>query len=161
MITNRCSKSPGYFQDCHSIILKPGLKTSPINVLQLSVPYSQHFGMKSVLRLSLSLSVQHLESTELYCLDSSATLPVFLRKSCHTSLVRVCFRSFGNNSIFYRVMSPSVEPQNLKDCVSAIMSPIERIAQLYPQALNSHFIAFYDSQGGGGILTQWYSTGSM
>jgi hypothetical protein len=34
------------------------------------------------------------------------------------------------------------------------MSPSDRVAQLYPQAPGSLFIAFYDSQGdGGGILT--------
>jgi hypothetical protein len=34
------------------------------------------------------------------------------------------------------------------------MSPSDRVAQLYPQARGSLFVAFYDSQGyGGGILT--------
>jgi hypothetical protein len=34
------------------------------------------------------------------------------------------------------------------------MSTSGRVAQLYPQALGSLFVAFYDSQGyGGGILT--------
>jgi hypothetical protein len=35
------------------------------------------------------------------------------------------------------------------------MSSSDRVAQLYPQALGSLFVAFYDSQGyGGGILTR-------
>jgi hypothetical protein len=38
---------------------------------------------------------------------------------------------------------------NLKDQVPVSMSPSERVAQLYPEALGSLFIAFYDSQGYG------------
>jgi hypothetical protein len=43
---------------------------------------------------------------------------------------------------------------NLEDQVSVFMSPSDRVAQLYPQAPGSLFIASYDLQGyGGGILT--------
>jgi hypothetical protein len=36
------------------------------------------------------------------------------------------------------------------------------VAQLYPQALGSLFVAFYDSQGyGGGILTRRHTEGTV
>jgi hypothetical protein len=38
------------------------------------------------------------------------------------------------------------------------MSPSERMAKLYPQALSSLFVAFYESQGyGGGIITRLHT----
>jgi hypothetical protein len=38
------------------------------------------------------------------------------------------------------------------------MSPSDKMAQLYPQALGSFFVTFYDSQGyGGGILTRLHT----
>jgi hypothetical protein len=38
------------------------------------------------------------------------------------------------------------------------MSPSDRVAQIYPQAPGSLFVAFYDSQGyGGGILTRLHT----
>jgi hypothetical protein len=38
------------------------------------------------------------------------------------------------------------------------MSPSDRVAQLYQQALSSLFVAFYDSQGyGGGILARLHT----
>jgi hypothetical protein len=43
---------------------------------------------------------------------------------------------------------------NLEDQVPVSLSPRNRVAQLYPQALGSLFVASYDSQGyGGGIRT--------
>jgi hypothetical protein len=39
---------------------------------------------------------------------------------------------------------------NLEDQVTVFMSPSDRVAQLYPQALGSLFIAFYNLQGYGG-----------
>jgi hypothetical protein len=48
---------------------------------------------------------------------------------------------------------PCVQTPNLEDQVLVFMSPSDRVAQLYPQAPVSLFVAFYDSQGyGGGIL---------
>jgi hypothetical protein len=42
--------------------------------------------------------------------------------------------------------------------VPVFISPRNRVAQLYPQALGSHFIASYDSQGyGGGIRTRLHA----
>jgi hypothetical protein len=44
---------------------------------------------------------------------------------------------------------------NLEDQVSVFTSPRDRVAQLYPQALGSLFVVFYNSQGyGGGIRSR-------
>jgi hypothetical protein len=49
--------------------------------------------------------------------------------------------------IFYRARSSALCPiPNLEDQVPVFMSPSDRVAQLYPQAPGSHFVAFYDSQ---------------
>jgi hypothetical protein len=51
------------------------------------------------------------------------------------------------------IVSPAFNPY-LEDQVSVFMSSSDSVAQLYPQAPGSFFIAFYDSQGfGGDILT--------
>jgi hypothetical protein len=43
---------------------------------------------------------------------------------------------------------------NLESDVPIFISSRNRVAQLYPQSLGSHFVASYDSQGyGGGIRT--------
>jgi hypothetical protein len=47
---------------------------------------------------------------------------------------------------------------NLEDQVPVFMSPSDRVAQLYPQAPGSLFVAFCDSQGyGGSILTRLHT----
>jgi hypothetical protein len=47
---------------------------------------------------------------------------------------------------------------NLEGQVPVFVSPWNRVAQLYPRALGSHFVASYDSQGyGGGILTRLHT----
>jgi hypothetical protein len=47
---------------------------------------------------------------------------------------------------------------NVGDQVSVYMFRSARVAQLYPQALGSLFVAFYDSQGyGGDILTRLHT----
>jgi hypothetical protein len=49
---------------------------------------------------------------------------------------------------------PCAQPPILENQVCVFISPSDGVAQLYPQALGSLFVAFYDSQGyGGGILT--------
>jgi hypothetical protein len=50
-------------------------------------------------------------------------------------------------------MSSTMRPNpNLQDQVPAFMSPSDRVAQLYPRALDSLSVSFYDSQSyGGGI----------
>jgi hypothetical protein len=46
----------------------------------------------------------------------------------------------------------------MEDQVCVFMSPTDRVAQLYSQALRSLIVAFYDSQGyGGGILTRLHT----
>jgi hypothetical protein len=47
---------------------------------------------------------------------------------------------------------------NLERQVPVFISPRNRMAQLYPQALGSLFVASYDSQGyGGGIRTHLHA----
>jgi hypothetical protein len=48
----------------------------------------------------------------------------------------------------------------VKEQMPVFMSSSDRVAQLYPQAPGSLFIAFYDSQGygGGGLRNIFYST---
>jgi hypothetical protein len=58
-------------------------------------------------------------------------------------------------TIFYCLIwdSPNLEGQ-----VPVFISPRKRVAQLYPQALSSLFVASYDSQGyGRGILTRLHT----
>jgi hypothetical protein len=48
---------------------------------------------------------------------------------------------------FYRARSSALRPTlNLEDQVSVFMSPRDMVAQLYPQAPGTLFVAFYDSQ---------------
>jgi hypothetical protein len=51
-------------------------------------------------------------------------------------------------------------PRNLEGQVSVFVSPRNRVARLYPQALGSLFVAFYDSQGYGGGIRPRLHTGS-
>jgi hypothetical protein len=47
---------------------------------------------------------------------------------------------------FYRASSSALRPTpNLEDRVSVFMSPSDKVAQLYPQAPGSLFVALYDS----------------
>jgi hypothetical protein len=58
-------------------------------------------------------------------------------------------------AIFYSLIwdSPNLEGQ-----VPVFISPRNRVAQWYPRALGSLFVASYDSQGcGGGILTRLHT----
>jgi hypothetical protein len=43
--------------------------------------------------------------------------------------------------------------------VAVFISPRNRVAQLYPQALGSLFVVFYDSQGYGGGIRTLHHTG--
>jgi hypothetical protein len=61
---------------------------------------------------------------------------------------------------FYRAGSPALRPtSNPEDQVPVFMSPSERVAQLYPQAPGSLFVAFYYSQGNGEGITELPYTG--
>jgi hypothetical protein len=67
------------------------------------------------------------------------------RKRSHSQV------SFPLDSWPHFTVSDSRLP-NLEDQVPVFISPSDRVAQLYPQALGSLFVASYDSQGyGGGI----------
>jgi hypothetical protein len=89
----------------------------------------------------------------------------FLRRYCKSCLFRreldhPVFASLNFAAvIFYRARLSALSPTpNLEDQVSAFMSPSDKVAQLYPQASGSFFVAFYDLQGyGGGILTRQYT----
>jgi hypothetical protein len=60
---------------------------------------------------------------------------------------------------YHILLSPILDAPNLEDQVPVFIFSRDSVAQLYPQAPCSLFIAFYDSQGyGGGILTQLNST---
>jgi hypothetical protein len=50
---------------------------------------------------------------------------------------------------------------NLEDKLSVFISPRNRVAQLYPQAMGSLFIASYDSQGYGGGIRPRLHTGDL
>jgi hypothetical protein len=84
----------------------------------------------------------------------------FLRRFCQTCLRELhhpVFTSLDFTTIisFCRARSSALcATLNLVDQVSVFTSPSDRMAQLYPHALGSLFVAFYDLQGyGGGILT--------
>jgi hypothetical protein len=53
-------------------------------------------------------------------------------------------------------LSPNLEGQ-----APVFISPRNRVAQLYPQAMGSLFVASYDSQGYGGGLRTSLHTGGM
>jgi hypothetical protein len=58
-----------------------------------------------------------------------------------------------NPSPYFIISSET--PLNLEDQVPIFISPGNRVAQLYPRALGSLYVASYDSQGhSGGILTR-------
>jgi hypothetical protein len=44
------------------------------------------------------------------------------------------------------LLSPIRDSPNLDDQVPVFISPLNRVAQLYPQALGSFFVASYDSR---------------
>jgi hypothetical protein len=49
---------------------------------------------------------------------------------------------------------------NLEGQVPVIISPRNRVAQSYPRTLRSLFVAYYDSQGCGGVILTRLQTGS-
>jgi hypothetical protein len=82
--------------------------------------------------------------------DSARFHPVF------TSL------DFATIFFFYRARLSALCPTlNLEDQVSVFMSPSNKVAQLYPQAPGSLFVAFYVSQGYGGDILTHLRTGTL
>jgi hypothetical protein len=62
--------------------------------------------------------------------------------------------------IFYTARSSALRPtSNLEDQVPVFMFPSDRVAQLYPQAPGSLFVALYYSQGYGEGITELPYTG--
>jgi hypothetical protein len=52
-----------------------------------------------------------------------------------------------------------IDSPNLEGQVPVFISPRNIVYQLYPQALGSHFVASYDSQGYGGVIRIRLHTG--
>jgi hypothetical protein len=72
------------------------------------------------------------------------------------SAVIIGSESHGAND--HILQSQIRDPPNLESQVSVFISPRNRVAQLYPQALGSIFVASYDSQGyGGGVRTSLHA----
>jgi hypothetical protein len=68
------------------------------------------------------------------------------------SAVILCSESRGTHD--HILLSQIRNSPNLEGVIPVFISPRNRVAQLYPQALGSFFVASYDSQGyGGGIRT--------
>jgi hypothetical protein len=57
------------------------------------------------------------------------------------------------------LLSQILDSPNLEGQVHVFISPRNRVAQLYPQALGSFFVAFYDSKGYGGGIRPCLQTG--
>lgn len=85
-----------------------------------------------------------------------------LRRFFQTCLFPSWIRSSGfyffwisSQLLYYIAVSPALAPTpDLEDQVSVCMSSTDKVAQLYPRAPVSLFVA-HDSQGdGGGILTR-------
>jgi hypothetical protein len=76
-----------------------------------------------------------------------------------------CFWTLSEQLLWVRVPQKSTifycliwDSPNLEGQVPVFISPGNRVAQLYPRALGSLFVASYDSQGyGGGILTRFHT----
>jgi hypothetical protein len=66
------------------------------------------------------------------------------------------FKSRGTHD--HVILSQIRDFPNLEGQVPVFISPRNKVAQLYPQALGSLFVASYDSQGyGGGIQSRLYT----
>jgi hypothetical protein len=86
----------------------------------------------------------------------------FLTRGRVCNLLYNCFWALPEQSLLGQVQqnsrpyfTVSFETPNLEGQVSVFISPRNRVAQLYPRALGSLYVASYDSQGsGGGILTR-------
>jgi hypothetical protein len=71
------------------------------------------------------------------------------------SVVTLWSKSRGTHDI---LLSEIRDSPNLEGQVPVFISPRNRVAQLYPQALGSLFVASYDSQGYcGGIRTRLHT----
>jgi hypothetical protein len=72
----------------------------------------------------------------------------------------VILRSEPRSTHDYILLSQIRDFPNLEGQVLVFLSPRNRVARLYPQALGPPFLASYDSQGyGGGIRTRLHMAG--
>jgi hypothetical protein len=71
----------------------------------------------------------------------------------------VILRSESRGTHNHILLSRVRDSPNLEGKVPVFISPRNRVTQLYPQALGSHFVAFYDSQGYGGGIRPCLHTG--
>jgi hypothetical protein len=70
----------------------------------------------------------------------------------------IILRSVSRGTNDHILLSQIRDSPNLEGQVPLFIFPRHRMAQLYPQALGSLFVAFYDSRGyGGGIRTRLYA----
>jgi hypothetical protein len=74
------------------------------------------------------------------------------------TLVSTIILGSESHGIYDHILLPQIRGfPNLEGQVPVFISPRNRVAQLYPQALGSLFVASYDSQGyGGGIRNPPY-----
>jgi hypothetical protein len=99
------------------------------------------------LRTSIFFSTEHLRSYSLCNILSVCRLQLLL-----VFASTVILRSKSHGTCDHILLSQIRHSPNQEDQVPIFISPRNKVAQLYPQALCSLFIASYDSQGyGGGI----------
>jgi hypothetical protein len=71
---------------------------------------------------------------------------------CHLQLLLSILGSESRRTHDHILLSQTPDSHNLKGQDPIFITPWNRVAQLYPQALSSLFVASYDSQGyDGGI----------
>jgi hypothetical protein len=83
---------------------------------------------------------------------------------CHLRLLlalsnAVIIRSESHRAHDHILLSQTWDSPNLEGQVPTFISPRNRVAQLYPQALGSLFVASYNSQGYGGGIRPCLHTG--
>jgi hypothetical protein len=127
----------------------------------------------AVYRQSVHLGVKHLETHEQNffqlntCLHSPSVTSSLTRGwICSLQLLLALARAviLGSESSGTRdhiLLSQIQDSLNLEGQVSVFKSPGNRVAQLYPQALGSLFVASYDSQGYGEGLRPRLHTGGI
>jgi hypothetical protein len=103
-------------------------------------------------------NLRHLFSFHHHWRNSPFWSTAFLKRLCQIASGFYLF-GFRDFFFFYRAKSSALSPTpNLQDQVPVFMSPTDSVAQLYPQAPGSLFVAAYKSQGyRGDILTRLHT----
>jgi hypothetical protein len=73
----------------------------------------------------------------------------------------IILRSESRGTHDHILLSQIRDSPNLEGQIPVLISPINRVARLYPQALGSFFVASYDSQGYGGGIRLHLHTGFL